>query len=326
MKTIRNRMTVTSGTRSPADQSSNRRLPEAAGQLLERFGSYLLVERSVTRGSSDCYLADLRQFFLAVPRAAERPAATSRQMLHGYARQLGSAGLATTTVARKLVSVRLFYRFLVSELVLTTNPADDIDLPKQRRKLPGVLTQDEVTKLIETAGKAPDRFWALRSRAMLEVMYGSGLRVSELLGLGAGSVSLADGFLRVMGKRSKERVVPLGQPAVNAVRDYLSAARPHYAGKKKTSPNLFLNHRGGGLSRMGFLKILRACVGLAGISRRVTPHTLRHSFATHLLEGGADLRAVQEMLGHSSIVTTQIYTHVDREYLRETHRTFHPRG
>ncbi|MCX6844040.1 MAG: tyrosine recombinase XerD [candidate division WOR-3 bacterium] len=325
MKTIRNRTTVTSGTRSSAGPSSILRLPDAAGHLLERFGSYLLVERSVTGGSADCYLADLRQFFLALPAAAERPAATSRQMLHGYAQRLGSAGLATTTVARKLVSIRLFYRFLASEQRLAANPADDIDLPKQRRKLPGVLTQDEVTKLIEAAGKAPDRFWALRSRAMLEVMYGSGLRVSELLSLGMGNVSLADGFLRVMGKRSKERVVPLGQPAVDAVRDYLSAARPHYVGKEP-SPFLFLNHHGNRLSRMGLLKILRACVGLAGISRRVTPHTLRHSFATHLLEGGADLRAVQEMLGHSSIATTQIYTHVDREYLRETHRTFHPRG
>ena len=293
--------------------------------MLDRFGNYLLVERSVARGSAGCYLADMTQFFLAVPQAAGRPAATSRQMLHDYARRLGSAGLATTTVARKLVSVRLFFRFLASEQQLAANPADDIDLPKQRRRLPGVLTQDEVAKLIEAAGAAPDRFWALRSRAMLEVMYGSGLRVSELLGLGIGSVSLTDGFLRVMGKRSKERVVPLGQPAVNAVRDYLSAARPHYVGRK-TSASLFLNHRGGTLSRMGFLRILRTCVGLAGIGRRVTPHTLRHSFATPLLEGGADLRAVQEMLGHSSIATTQIYTHVDREYLRETHRTFHPRG
>jgi len=325
MKTIRNRTTGTRKIRSSAGTSSNLRLPEAAGRLLERFGSYLLVERSVTRGSADCYLADLRQFFLAVPKAAERPAATTRQMLHDYARQLGSAGLATTTVARKLVSIRLFYRFLASEQKLAANPADDIDLPKQRRKLPGVLTQDEVTKLIEAAGNAPDRFWALRSRAMLEVMYGSGLRVSELLSLATADVKLAEGFLRVMGKRSKERVVPLGQMAVNAAREYLGASRPHYAGKR-TSLFLFLNHHGNRLSRMGFLKILRTCVGLAGISRRVTPHTLRHSFATHLLEGGADLRAVQEMLGHSSIATTQIYTHVDREYLRETHRTFHPRG
>jgi len=300
-------------------------LPEATGQLLERFTSYLLVERSVTRSSVDCYLADLKQFFLAMPEVARHPAETSRKMLHDYARQLGAAGLATTTVARKLVSIRMFFRFLASEQRMAANPADDIDLPKQRRKLPSVLTQDEIAKLIEAAGNAPDRFWALRSRAMLEVMYGSGLRVSELLSLGTTSISLTDGFLRVMGKRSKERVVPLGQPAVNAVRDYLSAARPHYAGKRMSS-SLFLNYRGGKISRMGFLKILRSCVALAGINRRVTPHTLRHSFATHLLEGGADLRAVQEMLGHSSIVTTQIYTHVDREYLRETHRTFHPRG
>lgn len=334
MKTIRNRTTGTSGTRSSAGQPSHYptgsaelspRLPEAARRLLERFASYLLVERSVTRGSADCYLADLKQFFLAVPEAAERPTATSCGMLHDYARQLGGAGLAIPTVARKLVSIRLFYRFLATEQRLAANPADDIDLPKQRRKLPSVLTQDEVARLIDAAASAPDRLWALRSRAMLEVMYGSGLRVSELLGLGMGNVSLTEGFLRVMGKRSKERVVPLGQLAIRAVRDYLSAARPRYAGKR-TSPFLFLNQRGGPLSRMGFLKILRACTGLAGINRHITPHTLRHSFATHLLEGGADLRVVQEMLGHASIATTQIYTQVDREYVRETYKTFHPRG
>jgi integrase/recombinase XerD len=318
-------MTGTNTTRSLAEQRSSSRLPETAERLLERFESYLLVERSVTHGSAESYLADLKQFFGAVPEAAAQPAAATRKMLHDYARRLGGAGLATTTVARKLVSIRLFYRFLVSEQLLTANPADDIDLPKRRRKLPGVLTQDEVARLIDAAGRAPDRFWALRSRAMLEVMYGSGLRVSELLGLETGNLVLADGFLRVMGKRSKERVVPMGQPAVSAVWDYLSAGRPHYAGKR-TSPSLFLNQRGGKLTRMGFLNILRACVALAGINRCVTPHTLRHSFATHLLEGGADLRAVQEMLGHASIATTQIYTHVDREYLRETHRTFHPRG
>jgi integrase/recombinase XerD len=319
-------MTGTARTRSSADRNARERLPEPAEKLLERFGSYLLVERSVSRASADCYLADLRQFLRALPPAASRqPSAVGRATLHGYARTLGSAGLATATVARKLVSIRLFYRFLVSDAKLAANPADDIDLPRQRRRLPEVLTQDEVGRLIETAGGVPDRFWALRSQAMLEVMYGSGLRVSELLSLGTSDVMLADGFLRVMGKRSKERVVPIGLPAVKAVRDYLSVSRPRYAGRR-TSPYLFLNHHGNRLSRMGFLKILRSCVALAGIKRRVTPHTLRHSFATHLLEGGADLRAVQEMLGHSSIATTQIYTHVDREYLRETHRTFHPRG
>jgi integrase/recombinase XerD len=283
------------------------------------------VERSVTRDSAAYYLADVRQFLLAVPGASGRPEQVSRHELHDYARCLGSAGLTTSTIARKLVSVRLFYRFLVSELKLVVNPADDIDLPRQRRKLPSVMTQAEVAGLIEAAARAPDRPWALRSRAMLEVMYGSGLRVSELLGLTAADVSLTDGFVRVLGKRSKERLVPLGGPAAEAVRDYLGAGRPKFAGRR-SSPHLFLSHLGRRLSRMGFLKILRQCVALSGLKKRITPHTLRHSFATHLLEGGADLQAVQEMLGHSGIVTTQIYTHVDREYLRETHRTFHPRG
>jgi len=308
-------------------------MPEAAGQLLERFTSYLLVERGITRLTLDAYLLDVRQFFLAVPEAAREPASTSREMLHDYARQLGSSGLAASSIARKLIAIRAFYRFIASEQQLPVNPADDIDLPKLRRKLPFVLTQDEVARLIDRVEGAPDRLWALRSRAMLEVMYGSGLRVSELLDLGVNNVSLADGFVRVTGKRSKERVVPLGQKGIEAVREYLGSARPHYASRARRGGSrwmpisyMFLNCRGGRLSRMGVLKILRTCVSLAGISRRVTPHTLRHSFATHLLEGGADLRVVQEMLGHSSIVTTQIYTHVDREYLRETHRTFHPRG
>jgi len=160
---------------------------------------------------------------------------------------------------------------------------------------------------------------------MLEVAYGCGLRVSELVGLRLEDVALRDGFVRVVGKRSKERVVPLGRPAAAAVQDYLTRARPRLAGKRVTS-FLFLNARGGGLSRMGFWNILRACVAAAGIRRRVTPHTLRHSFATHLLEGGADLRAVQEMLGHANISTTQVYTRVDRQYLRDVYRTFHPRG
>jgi integrase/recombinase XerD len=293
--------------------------------LLERFGSYLLVERGVVKGSADCYLADTRQFLDSVPGATTVPDGVTRQGLQQYCRDLAAAGLAATTIARKLTSVRLFYRFLAAETGLAINPADDLELPKLPRRLPGVLTPDEVTQLVEAAGSAPERFWALRSRAMLEVMYGCGLRVSELLSLAMGDVSLTDRFVRVMGKRSKERVVPMGRPAADAVREYVNMARPHFAGKR-TSPYLFLNHRGGRLSRMGFLKILRSCVALAGLKRRVTPHTLRHSFATHLLEGGADLRSVQEMLGHARIATTQIYTHVDRAYLREVHRTFHPRG
>jgi len=320
-------------TRSLSGETSSSPLPEFAQRTIERFSDHLLVERGTSQTTLECYLSDVKQFLLAVPEAANRPYATSRQMLHNYARQLGGAGLAPSSITRKLIAIRAFYGFLASEGHLADNPAADIDLPKPRRRLPMVLTQGEVERLIDMAGKAPNHLWALRSRAMLEVMYGSGLRVSELLNLTPNNVSLTDGFVRVMGKRNKERVVPLGQPAVAAVREYLGLARPELAGKGRRRgtrprpvPNLFLNQRGGRLSRMGFLKILRVCVSLAGITRRVTPHTLRHSFATHLLEGGADLRVVQEMLGHVSIATTQIYTHVDREYLRETLRTFHPRG
>lgn len=297
----------------------------AAERLLDRFANYLLVERSVVKSTVDNYLADVRQLLLSLPLVAAEPGAVTRAHLRGYVRELTGAGLAATTVARKVVSIRLLFRFLTFDLKLAGNPGDDLETPKRRLTLPVVMTQDEVGRLIAAAGAAPERFWALRSRAMLEVMYGSGLRVSELLGLGLTDVSLSEGFLRVLGKRNKERVVPLGDFAVLATRDYLDGARPHFAGKR-TSPHMFLSVRGSRLSRMGFLKILRRCVALAGIKRHVTPHTLRHSFATHLLEGGADLRSVQEMLGHASIATTQIYTHVDREYLREVHRTFHPRG
>jgi integrase/recombinase XerD len=223
------------------------------------------------------------------------------------------------------VSIRVFYRFLVQESALASNPADDLEMPRQRRRLPQSLTQADLEQLLNVPAEVPDEFWALRSRAMLELMYGAGLRVSELLALPLDGLFLADRFVRVLGKRGKERVVPLGEPAVRAAREYLDRSRPHYLGRR-SSAHVFPGRQGRPMSRMGFLKILRRCVALAGIKKRVTPHTLRHSFATHLLEGGADLRSVQEMLGHSNIATTQIYTHVDREYLREVHRTFHPRG
>jgi len=311
---------------APKTRSSTAPKSSPAGErLLERFTSYLLVERGVTQTSAEHYVADIRQFLGSVPGAASAPGSVTRQQLQGFVRGLTSGGLAPATVARKVVSLRLYHRFLAAELHLAANPSEELELPRRGRHLPSVLTQDEVGRLIEAAGAAPDRFWALRSRAMIEVMYGSGLRASELLGLRLDSINLSDGFVRVMGKRSKERVVPLGDLAIAAVRDYLDGARPHFA-RARTGPYLFLNVRGGRLSRMGLCNLLRQCVALSGIRRRVTPHTLRHSFATHLLEGGADLRSVQEMLGHANIATTQIYTHVDREYLREVHRTFHPRG
>jgi len=273
----------------------------------------------------ESYLTDVRQFLLRYPWTLTPPQETEPDLFREYSRTLMRMGLASASVARKFIAIRIFYSFLVAELGLTANPTENLELPKRPRRLPDVLSQFEATRLIESASSAPNHFWALRARALLEVLYGSGLRISELLNLNVGDLDLAAGFVRVRGKRSKERVVPLGRHAITAIKNYLAEGRPHFA-RGRVSPQLFLSVRGRGLSRMGCWKIVRQCVALAGIKRRVTPHTLRHSFATHLLEGGADLRVVQELLGHARISTTQIYTHVDREYVTEVYRTFHPRG
>lgn len=293
-------------------------------EILERFSHYLLVERGVTPVSANCYLTDIRQLFTFKPKIVQDPKLINSKLLREFIQALSDCGVATSTFARKLSSLRIFGVFLEAEYNLP-DPAQDIKPPRPKRHLPEILSRDEIARLIESTSQVQDRFWALRAKAMLEVAYGAGLRVSELLNLKTTDIDLKERFVRVFGKRSKERLVPLGEPALQAVKDYLIQAREHFA-HGKSSPYLFLNRSGGRLSRMGFWKILRLCIALAGIERRVTPHTLRHSFATHLLEGGADLRAVQEMLGHASIVTTQIYTHIDRTYLHEVYRTFHPRG
>ncbi|MEO0077640.1 MAG: site-specific tyrosine recombinase [candidate division WOR-3 bacterium] len=293
--------------------------------MLERFRSHLLVDRALAGSSVDCHLADIRQLLASHPVVGKSPGSVAPGLLRSFVRELTTRGLQPASVARKVVSIRTFFSFLLAEGLVRRNPAEEIELPRRTRKLPDVLAPAEAEALIEACSSFPERIWGLRARAMIEVAYGCGLRVSELLGLRLDDVALDDGFLRVTGKRSKERVVPLGRHAADAIRDYLVGARPCLA-RNRTSPFLFLNARGGMLSRMGFWNILRICVAASGIKRRVTPHTLRHSFATHLLEGGADLRAVQEMLGHADIGTTQIYTRVDRQYLRDVYRTFHPRG
>jgi integrase/recombinase XerD len=297
----------------------------AAEALLERFSNYLLVERSLVEKTVTAYLSDVRQFIHSSPEAARDPGSAGADEVRRFIRGLSRAGLAATTVSRKLTSLRMFYGFLTTDIKLAQDPTANIQLPRKPQRLPKVLSQDEVVRLIEAAGKNPDRFWSARARAMLETMYGSGLRASELLGLKLTDVSMEEGFLRVMGKRSKERVVPVGKPALEAIRGYLNTSRSHYLGKR-ISEYLFLSKRGRPLSRMGLHNILQYCVGAAGIRKPVTPHTLRHSFATHLLEGGADLRAVQEMLGHADIATTQVYVHLDWHYLRDAYKTFHPRG
>lgn len=227
------------------------------------------------------------------------------------------------SIARKITSLKSFFDFLEDRGIIEKNESIRLETPKLEMKLPSVLSVEEVTMIINAVGGKS--MAALRDAAMLETLYGAGLRISELLGLKLGEILLDNRFVRIIGKGDKERIVPIGHHAVDAVRQYLRRSRPMLL-KKKTSDFLFLNQRGGKMSRMGFWKILKGYVRKTGLRKRITPHTFRHSFATHLLEGGADLRAVQEMLGHADIKTTQIYTHLDREYLKEVHKTFHPRG
>ncbi len=299
--------------------------PSAGSEILEGFAHYLLIERGASQTSVYCYLGDVAQFLKDQQVATHDPSKIESNQLRSFIRKLSDYGLASSTIARKLISLRAFCNFLAQEFKIPAQVALDLKLPKRKRPLPATLSQEEMAEMIAATDKVPDRFWSLRAKALLEVTYGAGLRVSELLNLSTSDINLNERFVRVIGKGSKERVVPLGEPAIRAVKDYLAVARPHFT-RNRTSPYLFLNARGNRLTRMGFWKILKTCVGLAGIRRRVTPHTLRHSFATHLLEGGADLRAVQEMLGHAQISTTQIYTHIDRSYLRDVYKTYHPRG
>ena len=244
-------------------------------------------------------------------------------MLREFVYHLKDLGLAPASIRRNVSSVRTYFRFLLGDGHVVRDPSERLETPKRWRSLPDVLSVDEVGRLL--AAPSLDDPLTFRDRALLELAYGAGLRVSEWITLAVRDVLFEEGLVRVFGKGSKERLVPIGRSAIGAVAIYLRELRPrleHGEGKGM----LLLNARGRPLTRMGAWKILRRYVERAQITKHVSPHTLRHSFATHLLEGGADLRAVQEMLGHVDISTTQIYTHVDREYLRTVHKQYHPRG
>jgi integrase/recombinase XerD len=303
-------------------------------QLIDRFANYLIVERSLNSTSMAFYTADVRQFFAGLGRKVKRLEDIGVNELRHYVALMSEMGLASSSIARKLTSIKIFFRFLLLEKLIASDPAEVIEMPKHVQTLPVVLTVDEVLSIIAAADESKCRepeqvYYARRDRAMLELLYAAGLRISELLGLKVSDLSLKQGFVRVFGKGSKERLVPVGRPALEAVQRYLDSARPELArhGKRRgASEALFLSDRGTAMSRMGFWFLLEKYVRDAKVNKEVTAHTFRHTFATHLLEGGADLRAVQEMLGHANIATTQIYTHLDRTYLREVYRTFHPRG
>ena len=304
--------------------AGEQRLTAAWRDALRGFMDYVHLEQGLAGNTVSAYARDLDRYAAVLEaRGVTTPVGASQADVSALLQLLGDLGLEASSVARNLTAVRMFHRFLQTEGMIETDPTEHMKPPKPGRKLPAVLNIYEVERLM----LAPDAetTLGLRDRALLEMLYGAGLRVSELIGLDRSHLLFDLEVVRVIGKGSRERVVPIGSEAVAWVNRYLTGAREELSGP--TSGNtVFLNFRGGAMSRMGVWKILRRCVLDAGIGKSVSPHTMRHSFATHLLEGGADLRAVQEMLGHADISTTQIYTHVDREYLKEVHRSFHPRA
>jgi len=292
--------------------------------LLAPFNDFLMLEQGASPRTDEAYGRDLARFAAyAITRGASGPPDVTARMLREYVYHLKDLGLAPASIRRNISALRTYFKFLLGEGHVTHDPSERLESPKRWRTLPDVLSVAEVEKLL--ASPTLDDPLVFRDRALLELAYGAGLRVSEWISIGVRDVMFDEGLVRVFGKGSKERLVPIGRRAIGALASYIRDLRPrleHGEGRGA----LFLNARGRPLTRMGAWKILRKYVERAGIEKRVSPHTLRHSFATHLLEGGADLRAVQEMLGHADISTTQIYTHVDREYLRSVHKQFHPRA
>jgi len=291
---------------------------------LDRFSDYLTLEQGSSPRTLEAYRRDVERLVdYARTKGIQTPTDVTSRTLREFVYHLKDLGLSPSSIRRNISAVRTYFRFLMADGAVVRDPSERLETPQRWRTLPDVLTVQEVERLL--AAPTLDDPFAFRDRAMLELAYGAGLRVSEWITLGVRDALLEDKLVRVFGKGSKERLVPIGRTAIGAVATYLRELRPRLE-RGSGKGILFLNARGEPLSRMGAWKILRRYVERAGITKEVSPHTLRHSFATHLLEGGADLRAVQEMLGHADISTTQIYTHVDREYLRQVHRQYHPRG
>ncbi|NOT06889.1 MAG: site-specific tyrosine recombinase XerD [Gemmatimonadales bacterium] len=292
--------------------------------LLEIFRDHLALEAGNSAHTVDSYLRDLRRFvaFAGGERIGE-PTAVTPPLLRQFIFTLKDLGLAPATIRRQISALHTYFAFLIGEGVLDSDPSDRLETPRKGRALPDVLTVQEIEALLAAPGVDEPLAW--RDRALLELGYGAGLRVSELCALDLGSLLLGEGLVRVFGKGGKERLVPIGRKVIGSLAIYLNQSRPGLD-RGKSGAKVLVNARGRPLSRVGAWGIIKRVTAKAGLKKRVTPHTLRHSFATHLLEGGADLRAVQEMLGHADLSTTQIYTHVDRDYLKSIHRQFHPRG
>ncbi len=293
-------------------------------QLLDQFLHYLVVEKGLSRNTIEAYSHGLNRFLDHLRKKGIREwAKVSKFEVRAFLLFLKRQGLSTKSVVRNLVAIRTFFKFLIQEGFLEFNPVEELESPKVAKTLPKILSLKEVEQLLEQPN--PQTPLGTRDRAMLELLYATGMRVSELTQLPTHQINLEGGYVLVYGKGSKERIVPLGKEAMKWVDLYLKTAREKLA-KGRESPTLFINRSGKGMSRQRFWKNLKAYGQKAGIRKRITPHLLRHSFASHLLERGADLRSVQMMLGHVDISTTQIYTHVTGERLKKVHQRYHPRG
>lgn len=290
---------------------------------LSDFLTHLLIDRGLSLNTKVSYERDLKEYlhFLKA-QGIKGLEEINRQQVQHYLIYLYERNLNTKSVARHLSAIRSFHHYLMIEKISTNNPCELIESPKQQRLLPEVLSIEEVEQLLNSFQSTT--FQEIRNKAMVELMYASGLRVSELLGLKLEDVHLSMMFVRCIGKGDKERIVPIGETAVELLELYLNTVRPKLL--KKSTDYLFLNRLGDPMSRQGFWKILKKQAQLAGIHKEISPHKLRHSFATHLVENGVDLRLVQEMLGHSDISTTQIYTHISKDHLKDVYQLYHPRS
>jgi integrase/recombinase XerD len=288
------------------------------------YKAYLQLEKSLSDHSVEAYLHDVTKLtqYLQVVNQEKNPAALTLKDLQAFVKWIGELGMGATTQARIISGIRSFYKYLLTEQLITIDPSTLLEAPKTRRKLPDTLSFEEIELLIGTIDLSSPE--GTRNKAILETMYSCGLRVSELVGLKISCLYLDIGFIRVIGKGDKERLVPIGSDAIKCIKIYKDRVRSHQSVSEKNQDILFLNRRGNALSRVMIFYIIKSLATAAGITKVISPHTFRHSFATHLVEGGADLRAVQEMLGHESITTTEIYTHLNRDFLRDTLQQFHP--
>lgn len=295
-------------------------------KLSQQFADYLKLERSLSDNSIQAYVRDVAKLkqFADISNLEISPQRVTPNILRDFLNYIGELGLSAYSQSRILSGIKSFFSFLEYEGIISENPAEHIDSPRLGRKLPEVLSVYEIEQLFEAIDHSKAE--GQRNRAMLEVLYSSGLRVSELINLKLSNIYTDVGFLRIVGKGNKERLVPIGQSALKYLNIYIQDVRSHIDVKPGFENFTFLNRRGKSLTRVMIFTIIKDLIAKTGINKNVSPHTFRHSFATHLVEGGADLRAVQEMLGHESITTTEIYTHIDREYLKQIIQDYHPRS